>query len=534
MLWTRLLSVFLLIGLPTLALPPACEDLPSIPRVVHHEALWRAAPEHLTYDNILFFLNELESGALEERCSENDLDEINLFLVRLGELGLLSNADAEAFDEDSEELLNPDYLAYDTDTSYQLTPAIGFGAFKAEFHKVGLRKFWKKTKKWCKKHKKKLIIGSVIVAIVAIVATVAVLKSGGSGVASTAATGGSSVGNSVAPGVAIGGAAIGSIVGNNSAENQETRAPLTETVLERPDLANILDDHCGEMKDAIAADMEVIQAEGSGRSASLTEVGRVYGAATAESAFREAAENPSTAQEIGLNLSKDPETFSRECDQAVDKIHESFGLEKPSQASVAPLAAGAAAARLPGGPLVKATAAVGAMAAVATFPEETQRVCDAISDGVGYACDRAVEYACSAGESVQEWVSSRVQEKPTVHLEAQANFQDDRILQAPEEYFEGHPDRDLPHKPGGEPMPDVDVPHTQLGTREGGKGKYRQTMEFDKDGRPTRRIDWTDHGRVDHTNPHQHRYVENETGGTRTIEDGESVSELNYGDGNGV
>lgn len=58
-------------------------------------------------------------------------------------------------------------------------------------------------------------------------------------------------------------------------------------------------------------------------------------------------------------------------------------------------------------------------------------------------------------------------------------------------------------------------PHTQLGTKAGSKGKYRQAREFDADGRAVRDIDFTDHGRPDvHTNPHQHRFEPNPTGGT--------------------
>jgi hypothetical protein len=65
----------------------------------------------------------------------------------------------------------------------------------------------------------------------------------------------------------------------------------------------------------------------------------------------------------------------------------------------------------------------------------------------------------------------------------------------------------------GNPVPDSEAkgaPHTQLGTRtsesQGGNPKYRQGMEYDKDGKPVRRVDHTNHGRSNHTNPHQHRF----------------------------
>jgi len=42
--------------------------------------------------------------------------------------------------------------------------------------------------------------------------------------------------------------------------------------------------------------------------------------------------------------------------------------------------------------------------------------------------------------------------------------------------------------------------------------------KFDEYGKPVRDIDFTDHGRPDgHTNPHQHDYIPNETGGTFKI-----------------
>jgi len=79
------------------------------------------------------------------------------------------------------------------------------------------------------------------------------------------------------------------------------------------------------------------------------------------------------------------------------------------------------------------------------------------------------------------------------------------------------PSRPLPRDPKTkEPVPDVKAPHTQLGTKEGRKGPYPQAREFDAQGKPVRDIDFTDHGRRDHTNPHQHRYGPGQTGGTRT------------------
>lgn len=76
------------------------------------------------------------------------------------------------------------------------------------------------------------------------------------------------------------------------------------------------------------------------------------------------------------------------------------------------------------------------------------------------------------------------------------------------------PTRKLPRDQHGQPIPDTNAPHTQLGTKSGRNGDYTQGREFDADGHVVRDIDFTDHGRA-HPNPHQHRYVDNPTGGTR-------------------
>lgn len=81
------------------------------------------------------------------------------------------------------------------------------------------------------------------------------------------------------------------------------------------------------------------------------------------------------------------------------------------------------------------------------------------------------------------------------------------------------PARQLHRDKNGNPIPDVNAPHTQLGTKSGRKGDYTQAREwgYDENGNlvPKRDIDFTDHGRPkEHPNPHQHDYIPNPTGGT--------------------
>ncbi|MFA8330530.1 RHS repeat-associated core domain-containing protein, partial [Burkholderia ubonensis] len=81
-------------------------------------------------------------------------------------------------------------------------------------------------------------------------------------------------------------------------------------------------------------------------------------------------------------------------------------------------------------------------------------------------------------------------------------------------------DRSLPRDNHGNPVPDVNTLHTQLGRRDGRRGAYNQAREwgYDASGNlvPTRDIDFTDHGRPqNHPCPHQHNWLPNPTGGTR-------------------
>ena len=87
----------------------------------------------------------------------------------------------------------------------------------------------------------------------------------------------------------------------------------------------------------------------------------------------------------------------------------------------------------------------------------------------------------------------------------------------------------MPQDKDGIPIADTDALHTQPGTKEGSKEKYRKAREFDKHGRPIHDVEFADHGRPhDHTNPHQHRREENKTGGTRTREKQEPLPYWSY------
>jgi RHS repeat-associated protein len=86
---------------------------------------------------------------------------------------------------------------------------------------------------------------------------------------------------------------------------------------------------------------------------------------------------------------------------------------------------------------------------------------------------------------------------------------------SPDPQFEPYsPDRKLPTTRGGKPIPEANpdgspaAAHTQLGkkqSRNAEVGKYTKGREFDAQGNHVRDVDFTNHGRGDHPNPHQHR-----------------------------
>jgi RHS repeat-associated protein len=72
--------------------------------------------------------------------------------------------------------------------------------------------------------------------------------------------------------------------------------------------------------------------------------------------------------------------------------------------------------------------------------------------------------------------------------------------------------------------------HTQLGTKQGRKGKYKQAREFDENGREIRDIDFTDHGRPNAhpDSPHQHIYTGRGRGNRQRVKKPERVEGYKY------
>lgn len=148
----------------------------------------------LTYDQIMNLLEEIEYGEIEKKCSAIQLDQINQFLALLATEGILPDDQEEetSIKEDVEELLeykeNPLQVAFLYGKSHRclFVPSIfDLDGYETVVPCGWLKKSWKNTKTFIKKHKKAIIIGAIIVVTVSAV-TIAVIASS-SGAASALA-----------------------------------------------------------------------------------------------------------------------------------------------------------------------------------------------------------------------------------------------------------------------------------------------------------------------------------------------------------
>ncbi len=132
----------------------------------------------ITYDEVLQYLTDIESGKLESQCNGEDLDLINAWLVYLARSGVIPG-DVEVgslLEIDIEELECEDLgfefgSSFDKDANFTLIPSFESHRFEAFICKGWLSKKWKQTKKFIKAHKKEILIGAgVVVGAVVVVA----------------------------------------------------------------------------------------------------------------------------------------------------------------------------------------------------------------------------------------------------------------------------------------------------------------------------------------------------------------------------
>lgn len=191
-----LFHFYLLIATTTLlALPNKhfyCVNLNQVD--LHSQAAIPTDIQSLTYDQIIHLLEEIEEGELENKCSPEQLDKINQFLALLAIEGILPSDEEEeaSITEDVEELLehrenHPQYtlLSGEYGESLFVPTILNVDRYGFIIPCGWIKKSWKSTKAFVKKHKKAIIIGAIIVVTVSAVTVVMIASS--SGAASTLA-----------------------------------------------------------------------------------------------------------------------------------------------------------------------------------------------------------------------------------------------------------------------------------------------------------------------------------------------------------
>ena len=144
----------------------------------------------ITYDQVVQYLANIESGAVESRCNAKDFEAINSWLIYLARCGVIpGDTESESLLEiDIQELDEEDTgyefsLSSDEDYHFSLIPMAQASHLEAFLCKSRLAKKWKQIKHFVKKHKKEILIGAaVLVAAGLVVAAV-------SGAMAAAATG---------------------------------------------------------------------------------------------------------------------------------------------------------------------------------------------------------------------------------------------------------------------------------------------------------------------------------------------------------
>ncbi len=233
-----------------------------------HTAAW-ARPT--TYDEITHMLDDLESGELERRYPPDQLEHVNEYLATLAREGILPNEfDEEAdLEEDSYDLLYGEDSGFQlarsmqSSNKYTVVPAVlnGFSGYDiVRCSKIS--NAWKKTKKFCKKHKKAIIIGAVVVVAVTAV-TVAVVVATSAGTASATST------------VAGAAGAAASASGSSKAESSASSAPTFQGAME---------DQVASFKEHLAEE-NFFQSSETGQGLSIEETGRVAGTLFAHDSF---------------------------------------------------------------------------------------------------------------------------------------------------------------------------------------------------------------------------------------------------------
>lgn len=236
-----------------------------------------------TYDEIIQMLDDLESGELEKRYSPEQLERVNEYLATLAREGILPNEfDEEAdLEEDSYDLLYGEDSGFqlarylESSSEYMIVPAVLNGYSGYNIVQCGkISKAWKKTKKFCKKHKKAIIIGAVFF-IAAGAVTVAMGIATSASVASAASTAAGAAGAASGSGSSKSESSGSSSSTSNSSQTSSNTAPTFQRAME---------DQFVSFKEHLAGE-NFFQPSGAGQDLSIEETGRVAGSLFAHDSF---------------------------------------------------------------------------------------------------------------------------------------------------------------------------------------------------------------------------------------------------------
>lgn len=272
-----------------------------------------------TYDEIIQMLEDLESGELERRYSPMQLEKVNDYIATLAKEGILPNE----FEEECELEEDTYDLMYGEDSAFQLTrylensheymiiPAVLNGYSGYDIIQCGkISKAWKKTKKFCKKHKKAIIIGAVVVVAVAAVTVAVVVAS--SAAAAAGAAGAASSGSS------------GSSRYESSRSSSSAPSGSQPSLNEAPIFKTAMNEQISSFKENLAHE-NFFQTNTAGQGLSLEETGRAIGPLFAHDSFNQ----------FNNHLSNYPQ-FSQE----VHSIASQYNFSMPPGASDNPVGFG--------------------------------------------------------------------------------------------------------------------------------------------------------------------------------------------------
>jgi hypothetical protein len=160
---------------------PALVASPEALETEKHTVSSNAFHDIITYDEIMYFLNEIESGNFETYCNKNDLEQITSFVALLASQG---GTESEGMKDDIAFLLegraNPYEYAFDSGMIKDYTQIVTRVNFKSQmsYSHSGLvvcgswwNIKWEKLKNFCHEHKAAIIIGATVVIATVVVVT---------------------------------------------------------------------------------------------------------------------------------------------------------------------------------------------------------------------------------------------------------------------------------------------------------------------------------------------------------------------------